>query len=77
MNGRKTSGYSSPLDLWMVTSAQLALGLQAKYLLPVLAVGLAHRLPEPAQQGVLPVQLAARLLQQLAEMEEVGQPPLP
>ena len=56
---------------------QLALGFEAKYLLPVLAIGLAHRLPQPAQQGVLPVQLAARLLQQLAEMEEVGQPPLP
>ncbi len=56
---------------------QLALGLQAKYLLRILAVGLAHRFPQPAQQGVFAVQLAAHLLEQLPQMEEVGQPPLP
>ena len=55
---------------------QFPLGFEAQYLLSILPVGAAHRLPQPAQQGILPVQLAAHLLQQLAEMEEVGQPPL-
>ncbi|MNV33316.1 hypothetical protein D3C71_1246810 [compost metagenome] len=55
---------------------QFPLGFEPQYLLRILPVGAAHRLPQPTQQGVLPVQLAAHLLQQLAEMEEVGQPPL-
>ncbi len=56
---------------------QLALGLQAKYLLRILAALAVYRLPQPAQQGVFAVQLAAHLLQELPQMEEVGQPPLP
>ena len=55
---------------------QLALGFEAQYLLRILAVGATRRLPQPAQQGIFAVQLAAHLLQQLAEVEEVGQPPL-
>ncbi len=61
----------------MVTiSHQLALRFEPQYLLRILAARAAHRLPQPAQQGIFAVQLAAHLLQQFAKMEEVGQPPL-